>query len=401
VPDIDDPFLDELEPTAAQTGLDVPGARGSFSDWINHGVFNGNFRVGPQNAAAGVDYVGAAGSNFLPGWRFVRQTGTINLTWYAADIDDFPPYIEFSGGAVNDIAYIEQIVDIGGSSVGDVGAFLRVNATSSILSGATENLIVARQYLTITGATIGSELSTTVSVAPTGYIYSFDDGTEMTPPPIEAKYLRLRVGWKRVGAVDATLVIYDIRRDRMVANLRLSDRDSTGYRRAQPGLYDVYQSSSNLFWQPSSTTGGVTTGKRLLNYQLVGIPFSLVNIPTNATTELQMWGDTALALGTPRIGLPWAAAIVGMSYRLSAIPTAGGANALRIQATVAGSSVWTAFTIPGSGGALSDENSQSTTADEIAKGAQVGIQVFTSNTYAPTTADIAAVLWLAVKYDGA
>jgi hypothetical protein len=402
MPDIDDPFLEELEPVATQQGIDVPGSRSGFTDFINFGVYNGNFRVGPPQSASNIDLASSAsGSNFLPGWRWVVESGDATAKHQADALG-----ISSSGSNVVIIgstgsAYFEQIIDIGGSAVQDTGGFVRLNVNPPSVTTIAPVLSVRTQYLNAAGTTTGMPSERVASVTLTGSFtpYSFDGGSEVDPPGSTARYLRLRIAatFYEYGAV----TLLDVRRDRAPSNLRLPDRAAATNKRSGLGLYDVYQSASNLFWQPSSTTAGTTTGKRLLNYQLVPIPFSLVNIPSNATTDMQLWGDTALALATPRIGVPWASAIVGASYRLSAIPSAGGANALAIRVQVGGSTVWTPFTIAGSGGAISNEASQAVTADELTAGQQIGVVVDTSSTYAPTTADIAVVVWVAVKYDGA
>lgn len=404
MPDIDDDFLELTEPGAAQSGADSPGPLSAWSDLMSFAVFNGNFRLGPPDISANLDVASSVtGSNFVPGWRFVQSSNTGVTAKVMADTTTASGYNLTFTGVASSTGFIEQIVDIGGSAVRDIGTFLRVNARASVVKG-TAYWRVHTQYLdrlgTITGMPPERIVQQTTPVANT--VYSFDEGSEIDPPPAAARYLRIRISYTPDPYFDPqTLSILDVRRDRTPTVLRLPDRSAASGARSGLGLYDVLESGSNLLWQPSSTTAGVTTGKRLLNYQLVPIPFSLVNIPSNATTELQLWGDTALSLGTPRIGLPWGSAIVGCSYRLSAIPTAGGANALAIRIQVGGSTVWTPFTIAGSGGALSNEASQSVTADELTSGQQIGVVVDTSSTYAPTSADIAVLVWVAVKYDGA
>lgn len=404
---IDSPFLQPLEPTAQQQGLDVPGFYSATTDFINFGVYNGNFRVGPPQAASNLDVASSVtGSNFLPGWRFVQSS---NTTITAAIIQSGGVqsgsnvrFTAAAGVATGHASFLEQVIDIGGSAVGDNGNLLRVTAANN---GSMNGLQIdlAAQYLAANGSLVGmpAERVQQASIGSTTPA-SVDVAADVNPPPANARYLRVRAIVKSAsggGTVAGDwLDIYDVRRDRALVNLRMPDIS-----RSTNGLYDIRMSGSNLIWQPSKVTagGGASLGeRRLLNYQLVAIPFSLVNIPANATTGLQMWGDTALALGTPRIGTPWPGAIVGMSYRLSAIPTAGGATALRVQATVAGVNVWDAFTIPGTGGTLTGENTIAPTVDEFNNGQQLGVQVVTSATYAPTTSEIAVLLWVALKYDG-
>ncbi len=393
---IDRPFLEEVEPTVQQQGTDVPGPRGSYQELLNFGIYNGNFRVGPPQSASNLDVAtSTTGSNFLPGWRFVQSSNTTISAAIVKRPGNLGSNLRFT---VNSLsagarAYIEQVIDVGGSAIGDVGSFYRF--TGGWDGIGARSVYLKTQYLNANGTIEGMPPEEQAGGAATAS-WNFDHGNEVDPPPDGARFVRVRVEIINVTGSPGYVELYEVRREKAATNLRLVDRS-----RSTNGLYDVYTSGSNLFWQPSSTTSGATSAKRLLNYQLVAIPFSLVNIPANATTELQLWGDTALGLATPRIGIPYPAAIVGMSYRLSAAPTAGGATALRLQATVAGASVWTAHTLAGSGAAASGESSQSVTADEISLGQQLGVQVVTSSTYAPTTADLAVVLWVAVKFDGA
>lgn len=403
---IDRPYLENLEPTGQQQGTDVPGPRGAWTDLINFGVYNGNFRAGPPDPSANLDLASStAGSNFVPGWRFVQSSNT-TITAQVRQIAGAGAgsNIRFTAGvgvATGHASFLEQVIDIGGSAVGDNGNLIRLtSATNGSMNGLRIDL--AAQYLAADGSLVGmpAERVQQAAIGSTTPA-SVDVAADVNPPPANARYLRVRAIVKSApggGTVAGDwLDIYDIRRDRALVNLRMPDIS-----RSTNGLYDVRMSGSNLLWQPAHvTSGGAALGeRRLLNYQLVAIPFSLVNIPASATTGLQMWGDTALALGTPRIGTPWPGAIVGMSYRLSAIPTAGGATALRVQATVGGVNVWDAFTIPGTGGTLTAENTIPPTLDEFTAGQQLGVQVVTSGTYAPTTSEIAVLLWVALKYDG-
>lgn len=128
-------------------------------------------------------------------------------------------------------------------------------------------------------------------------------------------------------------------------------------------------------------------------YQLVGIPFALLNIPAGATTELQV-ADNALGIGSPRIRAPWAGSIVGLSYRMSA---AVGAGTLALEATRNGTSVWTAF----AAGllAIEDGATQRPGTDIFGATGVLGVQAVAS---AGITAglDIAAMLWVLVNYTG-
>ena len=167
-------------------------------------------------------------------------------------------------------------------------------------------------------------------------------------------------------------------------------------------MFDVFQSGSNLLWQPSSTLVGTTTTTRLLNYQLVPIPFTVNSIAQSATTDMQPF-DNAVAQGTPRISMGWSGWIVGLSYRMTGAPSGGGASALNVWATVAGAQTWNAFTIA-SGGSAASQTTQAvgTTGMSFTASQGLGIQLVTNGTYAPNgTRNMSAILWVALEYDGA
>lgn len=398
-PDIDDPFLEEVEPTAQQVGVDVPGSRSGFTDFINFGVFNGNFRLGPPNAAANVDPVGASGSNFVPGWRFVQSSNTvITAKSVLGSKQGAGSNLRFTHDAsgTSGTVFVEQIIDIGGSAVGDIGATTRIEY--QVQSG-TWQLSARRQYLASDGSIAGmpEEFSATIpGLTSTAAPVSIDGDQADDPAPATARYLRYRVETQSSSA-NGSFDLLGVRRERATMYTQLVDSSRT-----TNGLFNIVQRGSNLIWAPTSTTqfGTFSGAQRVLNWQLVPITFSLVNIPANATTNMQLWGDTALALATPRISVPYASTLVGCSYRLSAVPTAGGASALRIVVQKSGADVWTPFTIAGSGGALADETTQPIGSDDFNKTDGIGVNIVTSATYAPTTADIAVVVWMAVKFDG-
>lgn len=394
MPDIDADFRETSEPGGAQQGFDPPGPLSSWTDLISYGVYNGAFAVGPPDPAATVDPVGAAGSNFVPGWRFVQSSNTtISGSVVSQSVSSTGSNFRFThdGTSTAGTSYIEQIIDMGGSQAGDNGSFFRLSYTPSGL-GITAVLYL--QWLNEQGTIAGMPAQRSAS----GYWSgsgpaSIDDMSEVDNPPPRARYLRIRIS-ATSSSPGATLDVWDIRRDRSLNNLRFADRSRVA---GKNGLYDIWQNGSNLYWAPSAYLGGTSTDYRVLNWQLVPVMFSLTNIPANAVTDMQLWGDSALSFATPRIGNPWPASIVGASYRLSAIPTAGGTGALKIRVQVGGSTVWTPFTLNGSGGAISDETTQGADQDEMTAGQQLGVVVDTTATYAPTTADLAVIVWLAVK----
>jgi hypothetical protein len=380
---IDDDFVELTEPGASQAGVDAPGPLSSWADLINFGIYNGNFRALPPDTSQNIDVASSvSGSNFIPGWRFVQSsnttvTGKIVADGYNVSPSGYNFQFNFNSASAGDEAYIEQIVDVGGSSRQDVGAVLRGYHQS--VAGVNK-LVVRTQYLSRDGSIVGMPPERSVNYTSS---YSWTQAAEVNNPPSKARYLRIRLCAVAVAGTPSHLIeLTDVRR---------VDRDASG-----TGVSDLYQSGSNLLWAPASTLWGTTTTTRLLNYQLVPLMFSLTNIPANATTNMQLWGDTALALTTPRISIPWASSIVGCSYRLSAAPTAQN---IKIVIQNSGSDVWTPFTV-GVGGAVADETTQPVGTDDVSKTGGIGVNIVTPSGFTPTSADIAVVVWLAVKFDG-
>ena len=49
---IDKPYFPASEPGAQQEGVDAPGFFSATSDFMNGGVYNGTFRLGPPQSAS-------------------------------------------------------------------------------------------------------------------------------------------------------------------------------------------------------------------------------------------------------------------------------------------------------------------------------------------------------------
>jgi hypothetical protein len=396
VPDIDDPFLDEVEPTAAQVGVDVPGSRSGFTDFINFGVFNGNFRVGPPDPSANVDPVGAAGSNFVPGWRFVQSSNTVITAKSILGSKQGAGSnlrLTHDASGTSGTVYLEQIVDVGGSAVGDIGATTRIEY--QVQSGSW-TLGASRQYLAGDGSIAGmpKEFSATYIATATAAPASLDGDQADDPAPATARYLRYRVTAQSSSA-NGIVDVFGIRRERAVMYQQLIDSSRT-----TNGLYDVMVRGSNLLFVPTYAVGfaGYTgTDVHALNHQLIGIPFTVNSIPSNATTDMQPF-DNAVAQGTPRISVGWSGWIVGVSYRMTGLPTAGN---VQIWATVAGAQTWKAFTVTSTDTAASQTTQPPYTAGmSFAASSGLGIQLVTSAAYTPNgTRNMSAMLWLAVRYD--
>lgn len=400
---IDRPYLESVDPAGAQEGVDPPGPQPGWTDFVNFGIYNGNFRLSPPQAASNLDVSSSlSGSNFAPGWRFVQSSNariTAQVVGNTSSASGSNLRFTFASAVNGDAAYVEQLVDIGGSKAQWTSNVLRAAAIRSDFTNT--QLAFRLQYLDPNGGVVGMppEINSTAGgdvPAMQRLMVAADTSTGI--PPATARYLRIRLEARATAATSGTIDVYDVRRERGTSVIRIAD-----------GLYgdtgssmSVFQMSGILYAYPPSSSEnilGTSANAHVLNRQLLALPFSLVNVPANTTTELQMWGDTALALGTPRIGAPWGGDIVGVSYRMSTAITAGGASALRIQATVGGASVWTAHTLTTTS-PVSGEATQMLGTDTITAGQQLGLQVVTSSTFTPTSLDLACLLWIALRFDG-
>lgn len=382
----------ELDPSHNQQGVDAPGLLSAITDFVNAGVFNGNFRLGPPDPSQNIDVASStSGSNFMRGWRFVQSSNT-NITLKqvrdASSASGSNLRFTFGAGAASDAAYIEQLVDIGGNRQRQVGDILR--ASAALVSGANVFLRLRMQYLNVDGGIAGMPAESVSSGVPAAaswtQAWAAGSGSSNTPPPAGARYLRLRVeAYRSSGSSAAAIDLYDVRRDRGIPYVVIPDRDAA----YQAG----YLAQANGFPSVYAPKAGAGTLMPLVN--IVPLAFVFDQIPVNATTEMRP-SDTLMALGgSPRIIMPFAGSIVGMSYRINAAPTAGTIN---FQATVAGVNVWSGFGALGTAMALADKVTQPLNTDTFSAGDGIGVQMVTSAAYTPGTRHAHVVLWVAVHW---
>jgi len=398
---IDRPYLETVDPNAAQQGVDSPGPQAGWTDLINFGVYNGNFRLGPPQAASNIDVASSvSGSNFVPGWRFV-QSSNATITAQVVRNTSTPSGSNFrfvlTNAASGDEAFIEQVIDVGGSQPGIMSNIVRTAHDEDLTSQTARTLRL--QYLTADGTITGMPPEVTVTTALSRILASAEEDTSGYYTPPAARYLRVRVSASALlGPVTKNVNLYEVRRERGGGTSRLIDVDTSSSATAVTLMNKGNETIARINTNGDILGIGAGGSVRLLSRQLIAIPFVLLNVPANATTEMQI-ADNALGLGTPRIQMGWGGDIVGLHYRMSTDITAGGASALRIQATVAGSSVWTAHTLTTTS-AQFDSGTQALGTDTFSATQNVGVQVVTSATFAPTTLDLACLLFVALKYDG-
>lgn len=186
--------------------------QGPTADFINYGLVNGAFAQGPADPASNIEPV----NNPLPYWYGPVQVsgGAVTAAWVTSSSGPSGQYVllTINPGAASDEGYIEQIVPFGGSSIRTAAHYVRVGWTGGITVAST---FVRLQYLTVTGATTGSEYSGTWSAG------AFNTAAV----PADAYYVRIRVGVTRGAIADATsasFALTDVRLDRGPGRLVLA-----------------------------------------------------------------------------------------------------------------------------------------------------------------------------------
>lgn len=134
-------------------------------------------------------------------------------------------------------------------------------------------------------------------------------------------------------------------------------------------------------------------------------PFRHANCAINlAAVQMGFGGATGVETDVPTgLVAPRAGVIVGVSYAFDAAVSAGGATAAQVQASVAPGGVAGTVTAQGNKFPIASGGAQSAVLDEstgaiakgidkgmiaFAEGDYLGVQLSTSGTFAPTTADL-------------
>lgn len=393
---IDRPYLPESEPDAQQQGVDVPGFWLATTDRMGIGIYNGNFRLSPPQAASNIDVAtSTVGSNFVPGFRFVQSSNTVitgsivntSTLWSGTTIQGASSNFRFSHDAsgTSGAAFVEQIVDIGGSPLNPVGANLR---SEWFARSGTWTIRHARQYLAADGSLAGMPpeaiSSTTGGPAAVGP-GSYDTLESVDPPPAFARYLR----WRYIAessSANGVLELYSMRRESGFDTLPIGNGSELGALR---------YSGSNLSFS-TSTTGRTS----ILNRQApAALTYVLLNVPDNASTELQI-SDNALGITASRVTMPFGGSVVAVSYRLSTAITEGGASAMQIEVRLGNTTLWTSHTLTTTSdveGYAVPTGPDGLDSYRFTQGQTIGARVTTSATFAPTTLDMAVTLWVALE----
>lgn len=381
------------EPTFNPEGIDTPGELAGISGYAFRGGYNFDFSMGPPNPGTGITPATSAesGSNFIPGWRYIRSSNAGNH--FASIVRDANNpagsnfRFSFLSGAADDAAYIETILDAEGDYSGAGIRWGRYDPIEFITTASSNafQVTLETQYLTVDGALIGPANRETL--APNTNALPVTNH-EATAAPPTARYLRLRLIASRVSGTGTGSI------DVMQGARNLSPRNWLPLPETQPDTYRVSYIRS---------VGGVpaTYSARFDEVfyqigQLVAVQFVLLNVPANTTTPMQL-GDNALGMGSAQARFPafYDGYIVGMGYRFSTALT-GGTCSLR--ATVAGSEVWTAHSLIS--GNTNGIARQAIGADAVGGGSGIGVNVVTNAAFTPTTVDLAVTLYLIYTWDG-
>ena len=440
---IDKPYFPANEPGAQQEGVDAPGFFSSTSDFMNGGIYNGTFRLGPPQSASNIDVATSlVGSNFVPGWRFVQASNTaidgLHLRNTAAPGGSNFRFV-YKSGAAADESFIEQLVDITGTAVKSRDAY----RATVLATGADFRATVAVQYLTVDGIVTGGETILNGDLTA---------GTQKSivlaqlEPPTNSKYARVRVRATRgLAATSATgsVDILEVKRDRPATQASFSDVSDPDTN----GAGTIYQYDADLVLRPAAGGGVVSVptsypaatthaGTRsgdisspsgqwinihgyydngqaekysytsssggsnlLLGWQIVTVPFTDLNLAAGASSRINFSVNSANINYLPT---PYPAHVVGLSLRLAGgVQTAGTIQVDVATGTGASSLITNAYTFTATN-SRTFEARYALGTYQYAAGEMIGMRTTCSSSpaLAPTgTLDIGALLFLAIPWD--
>ena len=435
--------IDAITGSDAPAGTDVGFGAGVMA-LLERGVYNGDFSLPPPRPELPINSDPSdVGYNPLPHWVLETVSGAgdeIQFYWVADVTRPSGGYIQVvASGAGSCRRQLRQLLRIASSGSGRFAHSFGATVEGESVSGPTglfaqlEADYLQQDAATVTGG-LGSssiELSVLDDTIATLEEPAYNDASQAVP--VDAAYAEITIGALAVSPSGAgSFRILDVSHNKGGWELLVADITDTT---KNPGR--IYQDAGSLVLSadsadtgssvmisaeslmiPSSTPtpapgggesalwvgvdnrlrhmAGPAVGTYLLSGQLVPLDFVLLNVPAGATTQMQP-SDVALAIGTPRLRIPWAGSIVGMSYRLSGAITAGTLN---FQATVGGSNVWSPWGALTTAASQHDATSQAPGTDTYTTSDALGIQVVTSGAFTPITMDIHAILWIVVDYGG-
>jgi hypothetical protein len=195
------------------------GFSGTWLDYLQTGLYNGNWRKGPTTPASDITE-GLGTSNSVPYWDFQQASGTaITARWTADNDSPVGGYmlLSMAAGAAGDDSYFEQYIPITPSKGRTLT--IRPNATfvlNALGAGSLSDYYISGQFYKDDGTTTTGAASTNSNDL--SRLDGLANDTEtiaaaMATTPADAGFLRVRVGLKRDGAATsatASLRIYEV-----------------------------------------------------------------------------------------------------------------------------------------------------------------------------------------------
>lgn len=272
-----------------------------FSDFVLYGLYNGAFRQGPPDPTANLTVAtSTSSSNFMPNWRFIQSSNSAITAKQVRDVSSPSGSnlrFTFASGAAADEAYLEQIVDIGGTRARSTGATVRAFVLLSGGGSTSFSMRLMLQYLTADYAPISNatELNTNITSANGHLIAAAAHASSGSSPSTQAKYLRIRLAANRnSGTAAGSIDVTDVRCDRAFAAVIFGER-------AQPSSYAggyASQAQGVLYITPGEQTLGTSSPNISLNSST-----DVITLDGNVTVTGTLSGSGGLS-GTSFPGAP-------------------------------------------------------------------------------------------------
>jgi hypothetical protein len=224
--------------------------------FITSGVYNGDFNATPASADAPITI-----ANPLPFWTFVAHSGASFGAISVADpttASGRAISMTLTAGAALDEGHITQLLPVNGSQ----GRSFVYLPSATFQTGAVVNDIEAvcvSQFLKEDGVTTTGSLvvaaATTTSIGTNTVRDVQSSPNDTGVVPVDAYFLKIRVGLRRNGAADADSVTVRLHEVRLqVGGIQVTIVD--GSDPATYGYGSIYQ-QSGLFWiQPNNGPSG-------------------------------------------------------------------------------------------------------------------------------------------------
>ena len=187
------------------TVLSGAGFGGSWLDFLQSRVYNGNWRAAPPTPGSDIT-PGEGSANQVPSWNFVEVSGTaIDARWIADSSAPVGGYMKLTmaAGAASDEAVFEQYIPVSPSK--SQVQNLVVKATFEVDTAGTAanaRAIVRRQFYKADGVTTtGPEVTGTMLMSSLAGLDPWTVGTAVLAIPADAGFVRLRVGLQRNTAL--------------------------------------------------------------------------------------------------------------------------------------------------------------------------------------------------------